>query len=44
MNETNLELNVVERRAIIAERAWELAEQKEKDLQGKLEEAEVKLA
>ena len=34
----------MEQRAIIAKRAQELAEQKEKDLQGKLEEAEVKLA
>ena len=44
MNEKNLKLNVVERQAIITKRARELAVQKEKDLQRKLEEAEVKLA
>ena len=38
-----LELNVVKRRATTAERARELAEQKVKDLQRKLGEAEVKL-
>ena len=43
LNEKTLELNSVERRAITAERARELAEQKVKDLQGKLGEAEVKL-
>ena len=43
LNEKTLELNLVERRAITAERARELAEQKVKDLQGKLGEAEVKL-
>ena len=43
LNEKTLELNSIERRAITAERARELAEQKVKDLQGKLGEAEVKL-
>jgi len=43
LNEKTLELNSVERLAITAERARELAEQKVKDLQGKLGEAEVKL-
>ena len=43
-NEKSLELNVVKRWAITAERAQELAEQKAKDLQGKLNEVEVKLA
>ena len=43
LNEKTLELNLVERRAITAERARELAKQKVKDLQGKLGEAEVKL-
>ena len=43
LNEKTLELNSVERWAITAERARELAEQKVKDLQGKLGEAEVKL-
>lgn len=38
-----MELNVVEQRATTANRAWELAKQKAKDFQGKLEEAEVKL-
>lgn len=38
-----LELNVVKRRATTAKRARELAEQKVKDLQRKLGEAEVKL-
>ena len=42
MNEKTLELNVVERRAIITKRERELAEQKAKDHQGKLDEAEVK--
>lgn len=43
-NEKSLELNVVKRWAITAERAQELAEQKAKDLQGKLNEVKVKLA
>ena len=43
-NEKSLELNVVKRWAITAERAQELAELKAKDLQGKLNEVEVKLA
>ena len=44
LNEKTLELNVVERRATTVERAQELAKQKAEDLQGKLGEAEVKLA
>ncbi|KAM3732106.1 hypothetical protein ACB098_11G035600 [Castanea mollissima] len=44
LNEKTLELNVVEQRAVTAEKTWELAEQKAEDLQGKLGEAEIKLA
>ena len=44
LNEKTLELNVVERRATTVERAQELTKQKAEDLQGKLGEAEVKLA
>ena len=44
LNEKTLELKVVERRATTVERAQELAKQKAEDLQGKLGEAEVKLA
>nr|POE45891.1 hypothetical protein CFP56_40927 [Quercus suber] len=44
LNKKTLELNVVEQRAATTKRALELAEQKAKDLQGKLSEAEVKLA
>ncbi|XP_065636557.1 uncharacterized protein LOC136070483 [Quercus suber] len=44
LNEKVLELATVERRAAFAKKAWELAERKAKDLQGKLGEAEIKLA
>ena len=44
LNEKTLELNVVEQRAVTAEKAWELAKQKAEDLQGTLDEAEIKLA
>jgi len=37
-------LNAAERQATTAERAQELAEQRAKDLQGKLDDAKVKLA
>ena len=44
LNEKTLELNMAEQRATTSEKARELAEQKVEDLQGKLGEAEVKLA
>ena len=43
-NEKVLELATTEGKAITVERAQELAEQKMEDLQGKLEEAKIKLA
>ena len=44
LNEKVLELATTDRRAISVERTWELAKQKVEALQGKLEEAETKLA
>ena len=44
LNKKTLELNVAKRRITTTERAQELAEQSAEDLQGKLGEAEVKLA
>ena len=43
LNEKTMELNVVKWRATTADRAWELAEQKAEDRQGKLGESKVKL-
>ena len=43
LNEKTMELNVVKRRATTTDRAWELAEQKAEDRQGKHGESKVKL-
>ena len=44
LQEKTLGLNVMKRRATIAEKALELSKQKASDLQGKLEETKLKLA
>ena len=44
LNEKTLVLNMAKRQATTAERSRELAKQKAEDLQGNLDEVEVKLA